>query len=87
VPAEALVEAVALDNAGRRSLALINWSYQRKTGEAGKGRLQTAEKLRVELAGLGTVKSVRSLIHGPLPLDNGSVIVPSLAEIDLLILE
>ncbi len=87
VPGEALVEAVALDNAGRRSLALINWSYQRKTGEAGKGRLQTAEKLRVELAGMGTVKSVRSLIHGPLPLDNGSVIVPSLAEIDLLILE
>jgi len=30
---------------------------------------------------------VRSLIHGPLPLANGSVIVPSLAEIDLLILE
>lgn len=87
VPAEALVEAVALDNAGRRSVALINWSYERKAGEAGKGRLQTAEKLRVELAGMGAVKSARSLIHGPLPLANGAVVVPSLAEIDLLVLE
>ena len=46
-----------------------------------------AENLRVDLSGAGPVKSVRSLVHGALPLANGSVIIPKLAEIDLLLLE
>jgi len=33
------------------------------------------------------MKSVRSIIHGPLNIINGSVIVPRLAEIDLLIID
>ncbi len=87
VPAAGLVEAVALENTGRRSVALINWSYQRPVGEAGKGHLQRAENLRVDLTGLGAMKSVRSLAHGPLALANGAVTLPSLAEIDLLVIE
>ena len=86
-PSEPLVEAVALVNGGHRSVALINWSFQRPAGDTGKGRLQPAEKLRVDLTGLGAVKTVRSLVHGPLPLANGAVTLPNLAEIDLLVVE
>ena len=43
--------------------------------------------LRVALPGLGAVKSVCSLLHGPLALEHGTVRVPKLAEIDLLIIE
>jgi len=84
-----LVEAVALENKGRRFVALINWGYQRKAGETGKGTLQRAESLRVGLSDLGDFKSVRSLVHGPLQYesDRNFAVVPSLAEIDLLILE
>ena len=77
-PSEPLVEAVALDKDGRRSVALINWAYQRPVGAPGKGELQSAENLRVDLAGLGAVKSVRSLTHGPLALEGGAVRLPNL---------
>ena len=87
IPSDALVEAVALDKDGQRSIALINWSYRRSAGEAGKGTLQPIENLRVELPGFPPGKSVRSLAHGPLKVSEGSVTVPKLAEIDLLVIE
>jgi hypothetical protein len=87
VPGEALVEAVALTKDAQRTVALINWSYQRAAGEAGKGTLQPAENLRVDLPGFKDAKSVRSLVHGPLKLTGGSVILPKLNEIDLLTIE
>ena len=78
---------VALVKDGRRSVALMNWAYQRTPETTGKGGLQAVTDLRVALPGLGGVKSVRSLLHGRLPLENGSVRLPRLAEIDLLIIE
>ena len=86
-PSEALVEAIALERDGRRSVALINWAYERTAGASGKGGLQVAKNLRVELAGGAAIKSVRSLVHGPLVLKQGAVVLPEMAEIDLLILE
>lgn len=87
LPSEALVESAALVKDGHRSVALMNWAYQRTPETTGKGGLQAVTDLRVALPGLGEVKSVRSLLHGPLALENGSVRVPKLAEIDLLIIE
>lgn len=84
---DALVESAALVKDGRRSVALMNWAYQRTPETTGKGGLQAVTDLRVALPGLGAVKSVRSLVHGPLALEGGSVRVPKLAEIDLLIVE
>jgi len=84
LPADALVEAVLLAKEGKRSVALMNWAYHRT---AAGGELQPVASLRVNLAGVGNVKSVRSLIHGPLALADGSVVVPNLKEIDLLIVE
>lgn len=86
-PSEPLVEAVSLEAGGRRSVALINWAYARPAGAAGRGDLQAVENLRVDISGAGPVKSVRSLLLGPLPLANGTVILPKLAEIDLLLLQ
>lgn len=45
------------------------------------------KNLRVELAGGAALKSVRSLVHGPLVLNQGAVVLPEMAEIDLLIIE
>lgn len=93
VPSEPLVEAVLLDKAGRRSIALMNWSYRHGEGQADRRprELQPAEKLRLELPGVAELKSVRSLAHGNLALhgegSGRSVVLPKLAEIDLLILE
>ena len=86
-PSEPLVEAVALERAGRRSIALMNWAYQRTATSSGKGELQVAQNLRIDLSGGPAIKSARSILHGPLPLNNGAVILPRLAEIDLLLLE
>ena len=86
-PSEPLVEAIALERDGRRSVALINWAYGRDAGASGKGGLQVAKNLRVELAGGAALKSVRSLVHGPLALNQDAVTLPEMAEIDLLILE
>jgi hypothetical protein len=36
---------------------------------------------------MGPMKSVRSIIHGPLVVTNNFVIVPKMAEIDLLIID
>jgi hypothetical protein len=86
-PNDPLVEAVALKKDGQHSIALINWSYCRRPGETGKGTLQPVENLRVGLPGFEAAKSVRSMTHGELPLTNGSVVIPKLTEIDLLIIE
>jgi len=84
---DALVESIALARDGQHSVALINWSYQRSNGDTGKGTLQPVENLRVELPGFRDAKSVRSINHGPLKITNGAVVVPKLAEIDLLVIE
>jgi hypothetical protein len=84
---EPLVEAVSLEANGRRSVALMNWAYHRPAATGGKGELQAVENLRVDLAGVGPVKSVRSLLLGELPVANGGVVLPKLAEIDLLWIE
>jgi hypothetical protein len=87
--AEPLVEVVLLEKEVKRSVALINWAYRHPDEKAGRRPrdLQVVENLRVELPGAGPVKSVRSLIHGPLKLDGGAVVLPKMEEIDLLILE
>ncbi len=86
-PSEPLVEARALERDDRRSIALINWAYQRTATSPGKGELQIAQNLRIDLPVGHGAKSVRSLLHGPLALTQNSVTLPKLAEIDLLILE
>ncbi|NBS91603.1 hypothetical protein EBS67_16670, partial [bacterium] len=65
----------------------VNWSYHKPLGDTSKGILQTIENLRVDLSGMGPMKSVRSLVHGPLVVTNNFVIVPKMAEIDLLIID
>jgi hypothetical protein len=82
-----MVETIVLAKEGRRSVSLLNWSYHRPSGETSKGILQTIENLRVDLSGMGPMKSVRSIIHGPLVVTNNFVIVPKMAEIDLLIID
>ena len=73
-----------LEKDGRRCVALMNWAHRGHT-------LQVAENLRVALPGVGDVKAVRSLLHGKLAIEGTgemrSVVLPKLAEIDLLILE
>lgn len=82
-----MVETIVLTKDGRRSVSLVNWSYHRPSGETSKGILQTIENLRVDFSDMGPIKSVRSLVHGPLVLTNNFVIVPKMAEIDLLIID
>lgn len=78
VPSDPLVEAVLLEKEGRRSVALMNWAYKGRT-------LQPVEKLRVTLP--AGVKSARSIVHGPLEVREGAVVLPRMEEIDLLVLE
>jgi hypothetical protein len=93
VPAIPTVEAVFLDKDGRRSIALMNWSYRCVEGEHGKRStvLPTIENLRVDLPGVGRPNTIRSLRHGNLPLqtDGGRpfVVPPELSAIDLLVVE
>ncbi|NBY02078.1 MAG: hypothetical protein EBQ87_08890 [Planctomycetes bacterium] len=82
-----LLETIALSKEGRRSVSLVNWSYHRPAGDTGKGSLQTIENLRVDLSAMAPIKSVRSIVHGPLGVTNGSVVIPKMAEIDLLIID
>lgn len=87
VPADPLVEAVSLVRDGRRSVALMNWSYHRPATATIKGELQPVRNLRIALHGHGAPKSVRSIVHGSLPISESTVTLPSLAEIDLLVIE
>jgi hypothetical protein len=85
VPSQPLVESVLLEKAGKRCVALMNWGYRHA------GELQVADNLRVTLPGLREGQTVRSLVHGKLTVEGDgatrSVVLPKLAEIDLLILE
>jgi hypothetical protein len=85
VPADPLVEAVALKNTKGQSIALINWAYASdRSGPRGE-RLQPIADLRVRLpTGLKTT-SVRSIRLGvDLPVVNGEVVVPRLEKVDVL---
>ncbi|HET6249586.1 MAG TPA: beta-galactosidase trimerization domain-containing protein [Tepidisphaeraceae bacterium] len=92
IPSDALVEAVLLENKGRKCVALMNWAYR---AENGKGRateaLEPVENLTIRLPGLEKIKSVRSIVCGNLEVrvDKGeqTVMLPRLADIDALILE
>ena len=83
-PEDPLVEAVLLDKDGKRSVALMNWAYRRT--ESGS-ELAPVKSLRINLAGAGNVKSVRSHTHGALPITGNSVVLPQLDAIDLLFIE
>ena len=87
IPSDPLVESVSLNKDGQRSIALINWAYAKPKGDTTKGTLQPVQNLRIELPGFHNAKSVRSINHGPLSLNNGAVILPTLKDIDLLIVE
>jgi hypothetical protein len=87
IPSEPLAESIVFEKDGRRCVALINWAFARGAGEANKGHLQSLTNLRLSLSGVGEVKSVRSLKHGPLALRNQTVLLPRLDEIDLLMLQ
>lgn len=88
LPAEPTVEAVYLTKPGRRSVALINWSYASNTG---RPQLQEMRGLVVGLPGVAELKSVRSLVHGKLTIQGKGkdrhIILPKLEAIDLLMLE
>jgi len=87
IPSDPLVESVSLSKEDQRSIALINWAYTKAKGDLTKGTLQPVQHLQVKLPGFSDAKSVRSINHGPLKLTNGAVTVPSLNDIDLLIVE
>ncbi len=91
-PSDAQVEAVVLDNAGKRSVALMNWAYHRPGGAAkGKPQHQPVENLVVELDDIAGVTKARAILQGELPLkrENGviRITLPRMEEIDLVVLE
>ena len=93
VPSDPLVEAVLLEKDGKRSIALMNWSYRSGPGArpGPEAMLQPARQLSVALAGIGQIRSIRSLRHGPLPIGEAGgsqwVTLPELTAIDLLVVE
>jgi hypothetical protein len=87
IPSDPLVESVTLQREGRTSVALINWAYRHDEKSTHRAALQPIEHLKVELPGFPTAKTVSSIRHGPLKRDGMSVTIPSLEEIDLLIIE
>ena len=87
IPSDPLVEAIALRKDGRRSVALMNWSYRMDENALNRARLQPVTGLRIELPGYPNAKSVTSIRHGKLELSGGAVVLPNLEEIDLLVIE
>jgi hypothetical protein len=85
VPADPLVEAVALKNTKGQSIALINWAYASdRSGPRGE-RLQPIADLRVRLPAGLKATSVRSIRLGvDLPVVKGEVVVPRLEKVDVL---
>jgi hypothetical protein len=79
VPHDPLVEAVYLQSDHGRSVALMNWSYR------SPHELVPIENLRIDLP--ADVQSVQSIMHGPLKLENHSVTLPKISEVDLLVLQ
>ena len=86
IPAEPLVEAILLEKDGQRSIALMNWAYSHGANEPVREHLEIFRDLPIDLSHVGELRKVRSLTHGPLRIANNAVILPSLEEIDLLIL-
>ncbi|HEV7405250.1 MAG TPA: hypothetical protein VGO11_20065 [Chthoniobacteraceae bacterium] len=81
---EPLVEAVPLENKGRHGIALMNWAY---ASSAGKESPVPAENVRITFRPEQKVTKVRSQVHGPLTLKDGSVVVPKVDDVDLLYVE
>lgn len=90
IPADPLVECVALQKDGRTVFALMNWAYRRNEKERVRHPIEHAN-LRIDLPGLPASARLRSLQQGDLKLqeENGTrfVVLPKLAAIDLLIAE
>ncbi len=86
VTANAQVEAVYLKNATGACVALTNWSYIADR-EAPRGeRLQSAKELTIKLPSDCVATSVRSLrLNQTLPVNNRSVVLPSIDAIDVLV--
>jgi hypothetical protein len=87
-----LIEPILLLKDAKQCVALMNWAYRAGAENGGAGRsFVTAEGVRINLDGAKPFKSVRSLRHGELGIvaGGGSVTVnlPSVEEIDLLVLE
>jgi hypothetical protein len=87
-PSAATVEAVMLDKDGQRSIVLMNWAYKASPGRYG-GVLEPESTLRIGLPGVGEFRTVRSVLHGTLPIEGTgrAVILPALDEVDVLILD
>lgn len=86
-----LVEPIVLQKDGRRCVTLTNWAYRHDTAAPQHAeRLETIENLKVSFL-LPKVKSVRSLVHGPLKIemreDVPYVVLPKMDEIDVLVIE
>jgi len=79
-----LVEAVLLQNGGRRAVALMNWAY---SAAVGRDTPLAAENLRITFGSDGRVRKVTSLIHGDLAVSANGIVLPRLTDIDLLLLE
>ena len=87
------VETILLDNAGRKSVALINWTYRHDPNPAARhnASLVVHHNLLIALPGLPDVRQVRSIHHGPLAVERYEgtpcVRLPRLAEIDVLVVD
>jgi len=81
---DALIEAVPLENKGRRGIALMNWAY---SAAGGRETPQPAENVRIVFRAGQPVAKVRSLVHGDLAVKDGGVTVPKIDDIDLLLLD
>jgi hypothetical protein len=95
-PSERLVEAVFLNKPGKRSILLKNWDYEQKASQRKGGRIVPTESVSLNFKHVGTLHSVRSLVHGDLKIEQTpgaespnekTVILPKIDTIDLLILE
>jgi hypothetical protein len=91
IPSSPLVEACCLEKNGKRCITLTNWAYKHDpTAPQHAARLQPVENLRIAM-NLGKLKSVRSLIHGPLKIEEKDglpfVVLPRVDEIDVLVVE
>jgi hypothetical protein len=86
VTSSPLVEAVLLEQEGRRSVVLMNWNYRHDEHSADhQAVLQPAENLRIEIG--SDFRGAQSLTHGKLPVQGRQVILPRLETADVLILE
>jgi hypothetical protein len=85
-----LVEPILLTKGGQRCVTLANWAYRHNpAAPAHAASLESIKELRVELH-IKDVKTVRSLMRGPLKLQHDQdvpFVVLHMDEIDVLIIE